>query len=704
VHGRSETAPFSKPHGARPAVHVLVRRTLVQASFALVLVLAGFWLLRNAQTNLTARSITSGFDFLTRTAGFAIGETSVRYAPSDSYGRAVLVGLLNTLKVSAFAILGCTLLGLLVGLGRLSGNTLIRGLARAYVELVRNVPLLLQLLFWYAFILNVFPPVGSAWSGPFGIVLSNRGLVLPTLDASGTLDVPHFERFNVEGGYTISAELVTLLIGLSIYTAAYVAEIIRAGILSVPSGQAEATQALGLTRLQALRLVILPQSLRAILPPLASWYLNTVKNSSMAIAVGYPDLLSVIDTIINQTGQAVEGVALMVALYLAVNLAIAALLNVYNTRVALQGPAAHGSARRSHEGLRRTRWSRHSIGNWARRSLTSSWRSTLASAAVLLLAAAALWNTIDWLLLSAVWTDSARCRGPGTGACWPFLRENYRTILFGLYPHEEHWRAALGVALFSVTLGLSFVRALWNGRLVLLWFGVLITMLVLMGGGIFGLDSVPTDKWSGLPLTLILASLAVMLAFPLAILLALGRRSPLPIIQWSCTGFIEFLRATPLVGVLFIAAVMFPLFLPPSVEMNGFLRVQIALVLFTSAYMAEAIRAGLQAVPRGQHEAATALGLSSFQRTTHIVLPQALKVSLPALVNTSISEVKNTTLVLIVGMFDVLQTTRQSLIEPQWRPYFLEAYGFTAALFFILCFAISQLSRKVERHLDHPGK
>jgi len=149
---------------------------------------------------------------------------------------------------------------------------------------------------------------------------------------------------------------------------------------------------------------------------------------------------------------------------------------------------------------------------------------------------------------------------------------------------------------------------------------------------------------------------------------------------------------------------MLPLFLPPSVEVNGFLRVQTALTLFTAAYMAEAIRAGLQAVPRGQYEAATALGLSPFQRIVHVVLPQALKVSLPALVNTSISEVKNTTLVLIVGMFDVLQTTRQSLIEPQWRPYFVEAYGFTAVLFFILCFAISQLSRKVERHLDHPGK
>jgi general L-amino acid transport system permease protein len=693
-----------KRRGTGPALHRRVPRALAQAIFALVLALIGFWFLRNAHENLAERSITSGFDFLSRTAGFAIGETSVRYAPNDSYARAVLVGLLNTLKVSVFAIFGCTLLGALVALGRLSSHALVRGLALGYIELVRNVPLLLQLLFWYAFILNVFPPVASAWTGPFGISLSNRGLVLPTFDASGAFVLPTMGRFNVEGGYTVSAELVTLLIGLSIYTAAYVAEIFRAGLSSVPTGQREAAHALGLTRLQSLRLVIAPQSLRAILPPLASWYLNTVKNSSMAIAVGYPDLLSVIDTIINQTGQAVEGVVLMVALYLTVNLALATFLNVYNARVARRGPAAHGGSSRSDDTDRLAPGSNTGMVEWARRNLASSWRNAFVSAGVLVVGGVAIWGILDWAIFSAVFTDAGACHASEAGACWPFLRENYRTILFGLYPHEEHWRPGLTVVVFSVALGLSFKRSLWDRRLILLWATALIAMLILMGGGVFGLSAVPADKWSGLPLTLLLASLAVLLAFPLSILLALGRRSTLPIIRWSCTSFIEFLRATPLVGVLFIAAVMFPLFVPPSVEINGFLRVQVALTLFTAAYMAEAIRAGLQAVPRGQYEGASALGLSSIQTTAHVVLPQALKVSFPALVNTSISEVKNTTLVLIVGMFDVLQTTRQSLIEPQWRPCFLEAYGFTAALFFILCLAISQLSRQVERHLDHPGK
>jgi general L-amino acid transport system permease protein len=167
-----------------------------------------------------------------------------------------------------------------------------------------------------------------------------------------------------------------------------------------------------------------------------------------------------------------------------------------------------------------------------------------------------------------------------------------------------------------------------------------------------------------------------------------------------CVGFIEFMRGVPLVGVLFMAAVLLPLFAPPSFEIDSFTRVQIALILFTAAYMAEAIRGGLQAVPVGQFEAAAALGLSQRQTTTHIVLPQALKVSIPGLVNTSISEVKNTTLVLIVGMFDVLQTTRLSLVDVAWRPFFAEAYLFTATLFFCLCFAISQLSRNVETHLN----
>jgi general L-amino acid transport system permease protein len=197
----------------------------------------------------------------------------------------------------------------------------------------------------------------------------------------------------------------------------------------------------------------------------------------------------------------------------------------------------------------------------------------------------------------------------------------------------------------------------------------------------------------------VLASVAVLGALPLAIGLALARRSALALPRILATTFIELVRGIPLIAVLFMAALMFPLLLPPSVEIDSFVRVQVALVLFTAAYMAESVRAGLQALPHGQTEAAVSLGLSRFQSLRFVILPQALRTSLPGLVNTSISEVKNTTLVLIVGMFDLLQTTRLSLVDVEWRPYFIEAYGFTAAVFFVICFAISQLSRRIERNL-----
>ena len=663
------------------------RSVLAQALLLFTVAAVGSWLFLNLQQNLAARNITAGFDFLGDTAGFAIGESQIDYSASDTITRALLVGLINTLKVSVLSILGATVLGVALGLARVSDNGLLRSLARVYVEIVRNIPLLVQLLFLYALVLNVLPPVEQSLQPLPGVFLSNRGIVLPVFNFSDfAFEWPQLGRFNIEGGIQWSAELMTLVVGLSIYTAAYIAEIVRSGIESVPPGQSEAAQALGLRPNQTLRRIVLPQALRAILPPLTSWYLNTVKNSSLAIAVGYPDLLSVVDTLINQTGQAIEGVLLVIAAYLAVNLLLSLLINRYNSIITRRGfaPGA-GSVRR------------YPPSNW--RSLLASRRRALVSIGLLALAAYAVWCVLDWLLFSAALSGNAADCRRASGACWPFLRENYRIILFGTYPPDEQWRAALCLVLIGLALALSFYKRWWGRRLVAGWFVALIASLSLMRGGFIGLPLVPADKWSGLPLTLLLASLAVLLAFPLAVMLALGRRSKLPITRSVCVGFIEFMRGVPLVGVLFMAAVLLPLFAPPSVEIDSFTRVQIALILFTAAYMAEAIRGGLQAVPAGQFEAAAALGLSYRQTTSHIVLPQALRVSIPGVVNTSISEVKNTTLVLIVGMFDVLQTTRLSLVDVAWRPFFAEAYLFTATLFFGLCFAISQLSRNVETHL-----
>ena len=206
-----------------------------------------------------------------------------------------------------------------------------------------------------------------------------------------------------------------------------------------------------------------------------------------------------------------------------------------------------------------------------------------------------------------------------------------------------------------------------------------------------------------MPVTLLLASIAVVAAFPLAVLLAFARQSSNTVFRRLAISFIELVRGVPLIGVLFIAAVMFPLFIPEWLTIDSLPRVQIALVLFTAAYMAEAVRGGLISVPKGQAEAAMALGLGKWQARRHVILPQALKVSLPGLVNTSISEVKNTTLVLIVGVFDLLQTTRLSYVEAQWRPYFAEAYLFSGTIFFAICFALSRLATKIERELTYEG-
>lgn len=719
----------------------MTRSSAAQLAIVVALIAAIYWLFSNLQANLASRSIASGFDFLRDAAGFAIGETSLTYRPSDSFARALLVGLINTLKVSALAIVGATVLGLAIGLARLSKNILVSGGARIYIELVRNIPLLLQLLFLYAALVMILPRMPHAWQPLPGVLLSNRGIAVPALDAAGalfaagiiagvcyyatsrlrpllrivlisagtlialalispnwTISIPTLGRFNFNGGWQLSTELLTLVTGLSLYSAAYIAEIVRGGLLSVPVGQREAAVSLGLTSFQTLRHVILPQSLRAMLPPLGSWYLNTVKNSSLAVAIAYPDLVSVVDTLINQTGQAIEGVTIIVGAYLMINLAIASLINSYNARLIRIGAAAGAtgvtqSRGRNYDGppTLRARVTAHLFPN--------AWRSAL-SVTLLILGALVLWQLAKWLVFDAAFSGGSRACRAVEGACWPFVADNYRLILFGTYPLDQQWRAELVVLLFVALLGMSFVRRLWNARLVGVWALGLIVILSLMGGGMLGLAPIPTEKWSGLPLTAILASIAVLAALPIAILLALARSSTAVVPRALATGFIEFVRGTPLVGVLFMAAVMFPLLIPPSFEVDSFVRVQVALVLFTAAYMAESIRAGLQAVPAGQFEAASSLGLTYPQALRHIILPQALRTSLPGLVNTSISEVKNTTLVLIVGMFDLLQTTRLSLIDIEWRPYFVEAYGFTAAVFFVICFVISQLSRRIERHVS----
>ena len=291
-----------------------------------------WFFVHNTSANLEARRIASGFGFLDREAGFAIGETFfLRYSAADTYARALTVGVLNTLSVALVGIVLATVLGTAIGLGRLSPNALVRGLGTGYVEFFRNVPLLVQLFFWYALITEGLPHPREALSPLPGVFLSNRGILFPSLEG-----VPRLEGFNFVGGSAITPEFAALLLGLSVYTAAFIAEIVRAGVLAIERGQWEAAQAIGLTRRQALRQVIVPQALRVVVPPLASQYLNLTKNSSLAVAIGYPDLVSIANTTMNQTGQAIEGIAVIMGVYLTISLSISAFMNWYNARIALR--------------------------------------------------------------------------------------------------------------------------------------------------------------------------------------------------------------------------------------------------------------------------------------------------------------------------------------------------------------------------------
>jgi general L-amino acid transport system permease protein len=370
-----------------------VRSVLYQLLVLLCVGGAIWYLVVNTLHNLSIRNISTGFDFLSREAGFAIGESTIDYGPQDTYFRAISVGLLNTLRVAVVGIILATIFGTIIGIARLSSNWLVAKLATFYVETMRNIPLLLQLFFWYAIISEVMPSPRDALHPIPGVFISNRGIKLPALEggalnwvlaglflaivlimvlanwakkqqektgqifpfgryalailvllplvafvASGDrlgLDMPFFKSFNFQGGMTITPEFGALLAGLVIYTSAFIAEVVRSGIQSVNQGQWEAAGSLGLRRHLILRLIVLPQALRVIIPPMTSQYLNITKNSSLAVAIGYPDIVSVVNTTLNQTGQAIEGIMMIMAAFLTVSLSISAFMNWYNKRIAL---------------------------------------------------------------------------------------------------------------------------------------------------------------------------------------------------------------------------------------------------------------------------------------------------------------------------------------------------------------------------------
>ena len=397
---------------------------------------------------------------------------------------------------------------------------------------------------------------------------------------------------------------------------------------------------------------------------------------------------------------------------------------------------------------------------WVRRNLFSSWLNGITTIVLIAAIGWILSGFLEWAVFTANFTASVGSECRGQGACWALIREKYRYIFFGSFPYEQHWRPLFAVIAMLAMLVLSADRRMWNWRLLVIWgVGSFVTFLLMFGqihiplslflfvalvvGGVgmslrkavadagemnayralaaigfvglalriagilpaWSLDIAPlsyveTSLWGGIPVTMILATYGLAFAFPYGILLALGRRSNLPLIKGLCVGFIELIRGVPLISLLIMASVMLPLFLPSGTTIDKFLRAQVAVILFAGAYIAEVIRGGLQSLPKGQFEAADAMGLNYPQKTLLIVLPQAIRVVIPPLINTFIGFFKDTSLVLIIGIFDFLNTANQALVDPNWAGFPAEVYLFAAFIYFIFCYSMSRYSKYLEVELN----
>ena len=339
---------------------------------------------------------------------------------------------------------------------------------------------------------------------------------------------------------------------------------------------------------------------------------------------------------------------------------------------------------------------------WARSNLFGNIPSAITT---LVLVALFVWwlpGLLNWLLFKAVFVPQhAACQAAREiGACWGVIAEKYRLIIFGRYPFDQQWRPEIATIALVALLAVSCMRAFWRPWLVLLWIAVLALFFGLMLGGFGGLVKVPTDRWGGLPLTVMVATLSIVMAFPLAVAVALGRRSNMPAIRTICVIYVELIRGVPLISVLFMASFMFPLFMPPGTSIDVLLRVLVGITLFSAAYLAEIVRGGLQAIPKGQQEAADTIGLSYWQAQRKIILPQALALVIPGVMNNFIAIFKDTSLITIVSLYELTGSMGLALdSDSDWRPFKIEAYLFITAIYFAFCFSMSRYSLWIEGRL-----
>ncbi|GGN61546.1 amino acid ABC transporter permease [Novosphingobium indicum] len=335
------------------------------------------------------------------------------------------------------------------------------------------------------------------------------------------------------------------------------------------------------------------------------------------------------------------------------------------------------------------------------------WRKLLfgdvaSSLLTVLISLCALWavpRVLDWAVFDAVWRGNGQACFDA-GACWAFLGAKWPLILFGIYPPDQQWRPIVVVLAFLAITLWSLPERNWTRATATGWLVVIVSSLLLMGGDTLGLQPVPTGDWGGLPITILLTVLSLTIGFPFGILLALGRRSEDRMMRWLSVGFIEIVRGLPLLTMLFIAAILLPLMLPDGVTFDNLSRALVALTFYSAAYLAEVIRGGLQSLPKGQEEAARALGLGRLATLRFIILPQAIHAVIPPLTNTVVVVVKNTSLVLVVGLFDLLSAGRSALTDPDWPSPYIETYILVGFVYFVICFGISRYSLWLEHKLS----
>lgn len=820
------TLPFAPPG--------FLRRWLPTLAWTLVLGGMAAVLLAHIEGVQAARGVQGGFGFLLQPSGFRISESLLSVTPDDPYWMSIAAGLVNTLTVAVLAIALATLLGIALGLMRLSANALAARAAAAIIAPLRNTPVLLQLFVWYGLLLRL-PDARQAWSPLPSVLLSNRGLALPALHGclpyaavvmaalalaawarrracpravyaalaaavlfawallpAMQIDLPVKRGLGLHGGWQPSIEFVALLIGLVVFHAAYIADIVRAAERAVPLGLVEAGQAMGLTPRAVMQRVIAPYAVRVALPPYANQCLALIKNSTLAIAIGYQELMAVINTAITQTGLALEGIALALAIYLSLALLVGGGLSAWNARHARHGPGdTHGPRLgdrprwNATDGHRRRRGklgqvalnglaapaTRQALASAITAPLTLATRATYASAikaalivgfrlamtvAITLALAMAAWALLDWAVLGAVWHGEPEACARAVGACWAAVGENLPLLVFGTMAPDDRGPALVAcaalVAGIALTLGagglaarrrrvgsvpgrlLGSLAALQPRRtpgslpallpaLLPKWLpkwlpkflpkllpklppkflpallpGLLLTLLVIavsaLSGWPWGGTPIGPQRWGGLLVTLILAIAALAAAVPLAFALALLRRSGSRAGSMAAAGLIEAVRGVPLVTQLLFASFVLPMLLGGNV--SKFSMALAALTLHTACLLAEVLRGALQAIPPGQMMAARALGMRPFTAYATVIWPQARRIAAPAALGVFVGAVKDTSLVSIIGVFDVLGAAKAVVAGTDWRPYHVEVYLAVALLYFGASLALSRVARRME--------